>query len=235
MRSIHHLLLIGPGKTGRHVPSFVDPINLTTIDSTTTQTDALIAQADAAIIFLPPDAMYGYIDPLIHRRCPAVIGTTAVSWPHNLHDRLTAADTPWITASNFSIGMNLLYLLAAQLGHITRTQPEAFATATAAIHETHHIHKKDKPSGSALKLRDAFADPNLPVTSDREGDVAGQHRLTLDLPGEQLTLSHNVTDRSIFARGAVWAAQHLLPDTPPGLHRFEDLLTRQLTTPTTNA
>ncbi|MEQ9461330.1 MAG: dihydrodipicolinate reductase C-terminal domain-containing protein [Phycisphaeraceae bacterium] len=229
MLAPQRFLIIGAGKTGGHVPSALPPD--AAIDIATTRmplTEQRLADADAVIVFVPPAAMPDLIDPLLDARLPAVIGTTGVTWPADLDTRLRLAQTPWLVGSNFSLGMNLMFLMAELLGRSQQLAPEAFVGSTTAIHETHHIHKKDKPSGSALRLRDAFVDASLPITAERTGDVAGHHELRMTLPHETLTVTHDVADRAVFAQGAAWAAQHLLPGLPAGFHRFEDQLRQHL-------
>ncbi|QDU71803.1 dihydrodipicolinate reductase C-terminal domain-containing protein [Mucisphaera calidilacus] len=231
MRTPSRYLVLGAGRTGGHLPHFFpEDTQLDIVTSTNPITDDALHNAAAAIVFLPTVVMQDMIDTLIDARIPAVIGTTAVRWPRDLNQRLVDARTPWILGSNFSLGMNLLVSIASFLGDTLRTAPEAFANTTLDIHEVHHTHKQDKPSGSAVTLHDALGslDTPVPITAERTGDVAGRHTLNLNLPHETLSLTHDVRDRSVFAQGAAWAAQHLLPELEPGLHHFQQQLQNHL-------
>lgn len=234
MREPSRYLVLGAGRTGGHVPCFLpDDASIDIVTSSNPLTDDALQHAAAAIVFLPPAALQPLLGTLLEARIPAVIGTTAIDWPADLDDQLRDTETPWIRGSNFSLGMNLLFAIASSLGDTLRAAPEAFEGTTADIHEVHHVHKLDKPSGSAITLRNALGSLpfEIPITADRTGDVAGQHALNLKLPHETLSLSHDVRDRSVFAQGAAWAAMHLLPNLQPGLHDFQHQLQQFLRNP----
>ena len=82
------------------------------------------------------------------------------------------------------------------------------------IHETHHIHKKDAPSGTALKLGESIASArnqegagSVHYQSERRGEVPGDHEVIFSSPTERITLGHSVTTRNVFAEGALRAAR----------------------------
>jgi len=173
---------------------------------------------DAAIVFVPPAGFADLAPTLFAAGIPAVIGTTGFAF-----EKIAAPTAPWIVASNFSLGMNFMFLLTKMLPALSRSSPNV----TFSIHEVHHIHKKDSPSGTALSLK-ALLPTGTPVTADRVGDVPGIHTATAELPGETLSLRHEAHDRSVFAAGALYAAETLLTGLTPGLHRFEDIFANQL-------
>ncbi|MDZ4730793.1 MAG: dihydrodipicolinate reductase C-terminal domain-containing protein [Xanthomonadales bacterium] len=110
---------------------------------------------------------------------------------------------------NLSLGVNLLAHLAKQAS--------VALPADTRIHidDVHHQHKKDAPSGTALMLGDAIqsASPHKQAsyTSQRVGEVIGEHEIRFEWAGEQITLAHLAKDRAVFARGAlaaaIWLAQ----------------------------
>ncbi|HLB52272.1 MAG TPA: dihydrodipicolinate reductase C-terminal domain-containing protein [Chlamydiales bacterium] len=155
----------------------------------------------------------------ISAKKPIVVGTTG-------HENMTllkeaAKDIPVFYAANFSIGMALMQraslLFTKDLPNITSFQ----------IKETHHAMKKDTPSGSALTLARSISKKlpsiSLQIDSKREGDVIGIHELNIKTEHEQLTLIHEVKNRTVFAEGALAAAQFLMKKEP-GLYGMEDLL-----------
>jgi 4-hydroxy-tetrahydrodipicolinate reductase len=98
------------------------------------------------------------------------------------------------------------------------------------IHETHHIHKKDAPSGTALKLGESIANArdqagadSVHYQSERRGEVPGDHDVIFSSPTERLILSHSVTTRSVFAEGALRAARWIVK-RQPGLYDMHDVL-----------
>ncbi len=122
---------------------------------------------------------------------------------------------------NLSLGINLLAKLARQAS--------AALPADTRVHidDIHHRHKKDAPSGTALFLGEAVRagrpgrDPGY--SSQRVGEVIGEHSITFSWEGEEITLAHAAKDRSVFARGALSAAVWLARQ-PAGNYRAKDWL-----------
>src|SRR5262249_44533028 len=147
---------------------------------------------------------------LAERGINVVIGTTG--WQaHEASLRATAehAGIGVIAASNFSIGMTVFRAVVAEAAARFARQP-GFG---AWIHEAHHATKKDAPSGTALSLRSAMVDAGyarpIDVSSTRAGSLPGTHTIGFDTVAETMTLTHDVRDRAVFARGALEAARWL--------------------------
>lgn len=110
---------------------------------------------------------------------------------------------------NLSLGVNLLAQLAKQASAALPRETRVH------IDDVHHQHKKDAPSGTALLLGSAIqsvdADRLPSYSSQRTGEVIGEHEICFAWSGEQITLAHKATDRAVFARGAlsaaIWLAQ----------------------------
>lgn len=96
------------------------------------------------------------------------------------------------------------------------------------IIDIHHQHKKDAPSGTALALKAAMLSCAPDISSVRVGEVRGEHRVQFFKENEQLEISHQVVHRSIFAEGALFAAQFLFGKAP-GLYNMGDVLNLKLT------
>jgi 4-hydroxy-tetrahydrodipicolinate reductase len=134
----------------------------------------------------------------------------------------TAQSLPIVFASNFSIGVNVLFWLtrkaADQLG----------SDFHAEIVETHHKMKKDAPSGTAKTLAEVLTaarkiERDIPIQSIREGDVVGEHTVIFSGPAERLELTHRAASREIFARGALRAAEWII-NQPARLYSMQDVL-----------
>jgi 4-hydroxy-tetrahydrodipicolinate reductase len=151
-----------------------------------------------------------------------VIGTTGHSQQQRRMIEETAHSVPIVLASNFSVGVNVLFWLTRKAAELLGPDfnPE--------IIETHHKMKKDAPSGTAKTLADILkavreSDREMPIQSIREGDVVGEHSVTFSGPAERLELTHRAASREIFARGALRAAKWII-NKPPGLYSMQDVL-----------
>jgi 4-hydroxy-tetrahydrodipicolinate reductase len=97
------------------------------------------------------------------------------------------------------------------------------------IHETHHMQKKDAPSGTALSWQ-KWLNLDCDIQSHRKGDIKGIHELILKTSDETISLKHEVHDRALFAKGAIWAAKFLLNNQlENGLYDFSRLVDLSLT------
>ncbi len=117
--------------------------------------------------------------------------------------------------SNFSVGVNVFFELNQRLAALLAE----YGQYTPSITETHHIHKLDKPSGTAVTLKEGirpFLNPSLkgqdlevPIESIREGEVAGIHTVVWDSPEDTITITHSAKSRRGFALGAILTAEGL--------------------------
>lgn len=189
---------------------------------------AVLGDADVAIDVSVPDAALPNAARCLSAGVPVVIGTTG--W----YDQMPALEElvgrhacSALWAPNFSLGVQLMLQLVERAGALLHAAPE-FA---AHLVETHHVAKRDAPSGTALALRDAFVGDSgreLPITSVRTGHVPGTHALVLDGPFEQLRITHEARDRTVFASGALTAAQWLARTAasgrPAAVYSMRDVL-----------
>lgn len=193
----------------------------------------LLKQADIAIEFSQPDQAVHNIQRCFDLHLPIVVGTTA--WYDHLEEikrRCLNEEQSLFYAPNFSIGMNMVFIMNKQLARFA----EKYGY-TLSVSETHHIHKLDKPSGTAAKLaNDLIAestryrhwsinedvpDDILPIQVTREGEVFGIHSITAQSPADRITLTHEAFNRQGLAQGALAAAAFLLGKK--GCFTMEDL------------
>jgi 4-hydroxy-tetrahydrodipicolinate reductase len=153
---------------------------------------------------------------------PLVIGTTGHSPQQRRLIEETTHSVPVVFASNFSVGVNVLFSL-------THKAAELFGPDfRAEVVETHHKMKKDTPSGTAKTLVEILeagrkSESEIPIQSIREGDIVGEHSVIFSGPAERLELTHRAASREIFARGALRAAKWVV-HKPPGLYSMQDVL-----------
>jgi 4-hydroxy-tetrahydrodipicolinate reductase len=210
------ILLVGYGKMGQLVgqlaPQYgfelagvVDPVSPT---HTAGIDDPRWDDVDVAVDFTSPGAVMTNVPALIQRNINVVLGTTG--WGAHeaeLRRMVDASGSAVVAAPNFSTGVVLFEAMVAHAAKLFAEQ-EQFG---AWIHETHHAQKKDAPSGTALKMRQAMEAAGylrpIDVAATRVGHVPGIHTIGFDGPSESITLTHSARDRSGFARGALTAAQ----------------------------
>lgn len=186
--------------------------------------------ADAVIDFTTPDATRKHIWLAAKHHMPIVIGTTGLSDQDMKEMRDASNECPLLYSANMSIGVNLLAALVEQ------ASSRLGETFDIEILETHHRNKVDAPSGTALMLGRATGRINgkmdragkrntgeIGYAVQRGGDVVGEHTITFFGPGERLELMHRAHDRSLFAKGALRAAQWL-EEKPYGFYTMRDVL-----------
>ncbi|NNE82063.1 MAG: 4-hydroxy-tetrahydrodipicolinate reductase [Silicimonas sp.] len=204
--------------------------------------DALEAFANAQIVidFTTPEASVAHSVLTAQARAVHVIGTTGFSDDDLQKLEAAARHATIVRAGNMSLGVNLLVQLTKQ---VAAALDEDF---DIEIVESHHRHKVDAPSGTALMLGEAAAKGrgvslegvsdrgrdgitgarkrgNIGFASLRGGDVVGEHDVVFAADGERIVLRHLATDRAIFARGALKAALWAL-GKDPGSYDMLDVL-----------
>ncbi len=209
--------LLGKGKTGGRVLELLrdQSIPHTVFDSVNHPTLENLKGHDVVISFLSGEVFFSYADLLIESKIPVVTGSTGVPFPLNFDVKLKA---PWIYATNFSLGMNLIQ----QMIQVMSQAQKLLSEYTFSIHEVHHTKKLDSPSGTALSWK-KWAAHEMEISSERIGDVPGIHEITLTTKTEKISLKHEALDRKIFAEGALFGAKKI-HSLPPGLHLFQDVV-----------
>lgn len=173
---------------------------------------------DAAIDFSLPQGFDAILAFCGERGAALVSGTTGLEPGQRTAIEGLATRVPVLWAANFSLGV-------AVLSELVERAASALPGWDCDIVESHHVHKKDAPSGTALGLgasaEQGGATPRY--ASLRAGDIVGEHLVQFTTAGERIELVHRATSRDIFARGALHAATRLA-GRAPGLYRLRDLL-----------
>ena len=175
---------------------------------------------DVAIDFSQADSIDEICRAASQQGKSLVIGTTGHSQQQRKTIETTADSVPIVLASNFSVGVNVLFWLTQKTAELLG------ADLNPEIVETHHKLKKDAPSGTAKTLAEilkAVRNSEIPIQSIREGDVVGEHTVIFGGPGESLELMHRAANRGIFAGGALRAAKWIV-NKPPGLYSMQHVL-----------
>lgn len=165
-----------------------------------------IQAVDAIIDFSLPEGSRHLAKCLLESSAPRpvlVSGTTGLDGNALGALESLGSDGVVLHASNFSSG---LAVVAAALEHMApRLRQFGYEPV---ITETHHIHKQDRPSGTALTLGSVLESEwqDIDIHSIREGDVVGRHVVEFHGQADNITVGHDAADRSLFARGAIDAA-----------------------------
>lgn len=195
--------------------------------------------SDVVVDFSSHHATRGVIESVIARKKAVVIGTTGHSTEDKKALLALAAHVPCVWSGNYSVGVNLLFALTRRAAGVLGSDYDA------EVVEMHHRFKKDAPSGTAARLLeiileerrlglDALRHGREGITGERTptevgihalrgGDVVGDHTVMFAALGERLELTHKASDRGIFARGALRAAQWVVSQ-PPGIYDMQDVL-----------
>lgn len=227
----------GTVRKGGNAVELSDKLDLSIDDSLEA---ALDRGADAVIDFTSAEATLAHARICAARGTALVVGTTGLSPEQKAELASHAQAIPLVFAPNMSVGVNLLFRLAAEAAQVLGDAYDV------EIVEAHHKHKKDAPSGTALRLAEVVAEAlgrdlgqvanygrhgnvgarpatEIGIQTVRGGDVVGEHTLYFLGEGERIELTHRASSRGAFARGAVraaiWAAGR-----GPGLYDMQDVL-----------
>lgn len=232
--------LIGYGKMGKEIekiaierghsiPLIIDAHNPGDLTSEN------LTNCDAVIEFTMPESAVRNYMACFEAGVPVVSGTTG--WLHRqeeVHRKCRETDGTFFYASNFSVGVNLFFELNRKLALLMADHPEYQVRMT----EVHHTHKLDAPSGTAITLAESLleilpgkkswknqaqvAADELPILSERVGEVPGIHTITYESEVDLIEITHSAKNRKGFALGAVLAAEFCLQNK--GILSMKDLL-----------
>jgi len=241
------IALIGYGKMGHAIEEIAlsrQHVVVQKIDAhnAATYTSADLKEADVAIEFTQPEAAYGNILKCFEAGVPVVCGTTGwLEMMEEVKKVCLEKKQAFFYASNYSIGVNILFEVNRSLARIMNNQPQY----VPLIEEIHHIHKLDAPSGTGLTLAKELRDGigritkeqhvdtrkgetpgtyagTLPVVAYRIDEDPGTHKVYYTSPDDELMIMHHAKSRRGFAEGAVLAAEWLAGKK--GVFGMRDLL-----------
>ncbi|OGX24851.1 MAG: 4-hydroxy-tetrahydrodipicolinate reductase [Omnitrophica WOR_2 bacterium RIFCSPHIGHO2_01_FULL_48_9] len=180
-----------------------------------------IKGSDVLIEFTTPEATLENLRACVRNKVNMVIGTTGLLPEQIAEIEKASKKIAVVFSSNMSVGVNILFGLAKEAA------AKAGPQYKVKIIEAHHIHKKDKPSGTAKTLAEFVQQGSgVPVTdidSIREGEIIGDHEVILESPEDTIKIYHSAKTRDIFAKGALVAAK-FLAKKEKGLFNMQDVL-----------
>ena len=221
------ILVLGRGKTGALVAEVAQERQheVHSLASQENQdgralTPATLSGTDAVIDFTTPHAVIPNIIRCVEAGIPVVVGTTG--WNQHLEkvrELVRERKAALVYGSNFSIGMNFFFKAMQAVAPILKHNYRG------SIVERHHIHKKDKPSGTAVtiqKILESGSGEKVEVASVREGETVGMHLVMMDSANDTILFTHDAKSRVGFAEGAVRAAEWIQGKT--GFYEFPEIV-----------
>lgn len=221
------VLLLGQGKTGSLVAEVArqrghEVRSLRSKDNQDGRglTLEVLQQSDVVIDFTTPHAAIPNIIRCAEARVPMIVGTTG--WYQHMdkvRELVTERKAALLYGSNFSIGMNFFFKAVQAMAPILK------GNYLGNIVERHHVHKKDQPSGTAVKLKnilEAGTGAHVEVASVREGETVGMHLVMFDSADDVILFTHDAKNRMGFAEGAVRAAEWIQGKT--GFYEFPEIV-----------
>ena len=219
------IALIGYGKMGRMIEQIAksrghEIVSIIDIDNPEEWDSAAFASADVAIEFTNPTVAYGNICHAWEKGVKVVSGSTGWRKDHqaDVEKACTEGGKTLFWASNFSVGVAIFSAVNKYLAKIMNQ----FEQYDVNMVETHHVHKLDAPSGTAITLAEGIienldrktrwglhetAADVLRIDDIRRKEVPGIHTISYDSPEDIITITHDAHSRQGFALGAVLAAE----------------------------
>ena len=199
-----------------------------------------LEQSDVVIDFTEPVSTLNHMEHAVRAKKAMVIGTTGLSAEQQSRIKTLSKEIPCVLSPNMSVGINLLFKVLSDVAKVTGEDYDV------EILEIHHRHKKDAPSGTAMKMAQILADAlqrnldevgvysrhgmigerkkgEVGIQSLRAGDIVGEHTVIFAGLAERIEFTHRAYSRDNFARGALLAAERVL-NRPPGLYDMMDIL-----------
>lgn len=237
-----HIALLGYGKMGKMIERIAvgrghEVVLIVDEENRGKISGEQLKRADVAIEFTTPVVAVDNYNWCFENGIPVVSGTTG--WLERWGEVMACCEEKkggFFYASNFSIGVNVFFQLNKYLARLM----DGFNDYKVFIEETHHIHKLDAPSGTAITIAEGILGNHggysswklsqgetmqqdiLPITAKRIGEVPGIHAVTYKSEVDEIEIRHSALSREGFAQGAVLAAEFLQGKT--GIFGMDDLL-----------
>ncbi|MDR1090949.1 MAG: 4-hydroxy-tetrahydrodipicolinate reductase [Prevotella sp.] len=220
-----NIALIGYGKMGHEIEKIAKErghniVAIIDINNTDEFDSPAFKSADVAIEFSTPAGALDNYKRCFAANVPVVAGTTG--WLEHMDEVKKACeenDRTFFYASNYSLGVNIFFVLNKTLARIMNDYPDY----NVNIEEIHHIHKLDAPSGTAITLAEGIIgnidrkdrwnpeteekNTDLAIHSIREGEVPGIHEIVYESEADIISIKHDAKNRKGLALGAVIAAE----------------------------
>jgi len=218
------IAIFGNGKMGKLISKIAKErghhINAVS-NSSNSATNIDLQNIDVAIDFSTPDTAFENIMHAINNDTPIISGTT--NWLKKYEQVKKAcikSNGAFLYASNFSLGMNILFKLNKNLANLIKNY-----NYENIISESHHLEKLDSPSGTAITLRENIEEilqKKIEIKSNRTKNIIGTHSIKYTSDIDEIEIIHTAKSREGFATGAIIAAEWII--NKEGVFSFEDII-----------
>lgn len=231
--------LIGNGKMGKAVVELAQQkghelIDIFDVDNINKLTISNLQKADVVFEFTQPQAAFDNVSLCLDAGVPCISGTTGwLDKIDTVKKRCFEEQKTFFYASNFSIGVNILFDINKKLAKIMNN----YSNYNVSIEETHHIHKLDAPSGTAIYLAeqiiseiknktkwklDDVSEDEILIKAIREAEIPGEHIVIYESDVDFIEIKHSAKNRQGLAYGALLAAEFVV--NKKGFYTMQDLL-----------
>ena len=186
----------------------------------TSKADEACRGIDSLIDFTLPESTLAHVEACLRSGVAMVIGTTGLDAKGEAKIKEASKTIPIVFSPNMAIGVNVLFNIVAETAQVLGKD------FSIKVDETHHVHKKDSPSGTAKMIARVIKEVSgteVPIEAFRKGEVIGNHGIVFDGEYETLEVRHDAKSRDVFAAGALKAAE-FLAGKKPGLYTMKEVL-----------
>jgi 4-hydroxy-tetrahydrodipicolinate reductase len=215
LNKIKYGIIGASGKMGKEINSLMNENGDELVFKYDIEGESYIEKPEVLIDFSLPAVLEKTIQYTLKFRSPLVIGTTGFSDSQLKKIHELSETVPVVQSYNFSVGIQMLIQAAKML-------QDKLSDWDIEISETHHRFKKDKPSGTAIMIKNALG-KEVNISSLRLGNVVGEHSVSFGGLGETITITHSALSRRTFAEGVLRSVNFVI-DKKKGLYTIKDVL-----------
>jgi len=218
LNKIKYGLIGASGKMGKEIISLMNENENELVFKYDIDGESFSEKPEVLIDFSLPAVLGKTIEYALKFKSPLIIGTTGFNEAQLKQIRKLSEKIPVVQSYNFSVGMQMLIQSAVLL-------KEKLTDWDIEISEIHHRFKKDKPSGTAIMIKNALG-REVNISSLRLGNVVGEHSVSFGGLGETLTITHSALSRRTFAEGVLRAVKFIV-DKEKGFYTIKDVLDKE--------
>lgn len=214
MKNIKYGMIGASGKMGKEITSLMAENDNKLVFKFDIDGEWKEENPELLIDFSLPEVLEKTLSYATEFNSPLIIGTTGFSEAQLNKIKETAEKIPVVQSYNFSIGIFLLLKCTELLNNNLKDWD-------VEISETHHRFKKDKPSGTAIMIKNIIS-KDVNISSLRLGNIAGEHTVSFGGLGEVISVTHHATSRRTFAEGVLKSADYIMKKEK-GFYTIQDV------------